>query len=61
MEMFEYDLYIPLDPACRLAYHLQKCGLRRQAFPLDWQITYSLDTVIHLFETEFNDFLRLLK
>lgn len=56
MEMFEYDLYIPLGPACRPAYHLHKCGLRRQAFPLDWQITYSLDTIIHLFETGFTDF-----
>jgi len=30
--------------------------LRVESYPLDWQMLYSLDTVIHLFKTGFNDF-----
>lgn len=54
--MYEYDLYMSIGLACRPAYHLQINDLRNEAYPLDWQMEYSLDTVIHLFKTKFIDF-----
>lgn len=54
--MYYYDLYIPLGITCRSAYHLQANDLRNEAYPLDWQMSYSLTTVIHLFKTQFRDF-----
>jgi hypothetical protein len=42
--------------ACRTAYYLKKHGLRFCANPLDWMMSYSLDTVIHLYKTGFHDF-----
>ena len=51
-----YDLFISVGDACRVAHHLQKCSLRGEAYPLDWHMEYSLDTVIDLFETDFEDF-----
>lgn len=51
-----YDLYISIGSACRPAHHLARQGLRVDAFPMDWQKEYSLDTVLHLFETSFEDF-----
>ena len=47
--------------ACRPAHQLRINGLRDEAFPLDWQKDYSLDTVIHLFETDFVDFFKNIK
>lgn len=41
---------------CRTCYHIQKNNLRFQSSPLDWMTEYSLDTVLHLFRTKFNDF-----
>lgn len=54
--MYCYDLYISVGEACRPAYHLLQNDLRNEAYPLDWMRAYSLDTVIHLFKTEFTDF-----
>lgn len=51
-----YDLYLSIGPVCRPAYHLMINDLRNEAYPLDWQMEYSLDTIIHLFQTKFNDF-----
>lgn len=51
-----YDLFISVGCACRPAYHLQANDLRNEAYPLDWMMAYSLDTVIHLFKTKFVDF-----
>lgn len=51
-----YDIYVSIGEACRPVYHLLINGLRAEAYPLDWQMGYSLDTVIHLFETKFVDF-----
>lgn len=51
-----YDLYIPIGSICRPAYHLKVNDLRDASYPLDWQLAYSLDTVIHLFKTKFEDF-----
>ncbi|SEH27921.1 DUF1796 family putative cysteine peptidase [Selenomonas sp. KH1T6] len=52
----EFDAIIPIGPACRPAHQLKLHNLRMAAFPLDWQMDYSLDTVAHLLETEFFDF-----
>lgn len=53
-----YDLYIPIGIACTPAIYLNDNDLRIRAYPLDWQMSYSLDTIIHLFKTSFNDFFR---
>ena len=55
-KMYYYDLYMSVGNACRPAYHLALNDLRNEAYPLDWQMEYSLDTVIHLFKTKFSDF-----
>ncbi len=54
--MYNYDLYLSIGSACRPAFHLKISDLRNEAYPLDWQWGYSLDTVIHLFKTKFLDF-----
>jgi|GEM_PF-2015385 len=54
--MESYDIYISVGGACRPAHHLTVNDLRNEAYPLDWQMAYSLDTVIHLFKTKFVDF-----
>lgn len=56
-----YDVYMSIGWACRPAHQLRINGLRDEAFPLDWQKDYSLDTVIHLFETDFVDFFKNIK
>ncbi|PHU40939.1 Putative papain-like cysteine peptidase [Pseudobutyrivibrio sp. AR14] len=56
-----YDVYMSIGWACRPAHQLRINGLRDEAFPLDWQKDYSLDTVIHLFETNFEDFFKNIK
>lgn len=51
-----YDVCISVGDACHPAFHMVTNDLRDKAHPLDWQKDYSLDTVIHLFETKFADF-----
>ena len=51
-----YETVFSVGPACRPAFHLQYNHIRTSAFPLDWQMGYSLDTVIHLLKTNFSDF-----
>lgn len=52
----ELDLIFSIGPACRPAYHLKQHFLRLFSCPLDYQMSYSLDTVLHLFHTSFKDF-----
>lgn len=54
--MRSYDLFLSIGPACRPAWYLQYNNLRQIASPLDWQMAYSLDTVIQLFRTSFSTF-----
>jgi hypothetical protein len=54
----KYDIILSIGPACRVAYYLKKCSLRLCAAPLDWMMSYSLKTVLHLIETDFNDFFK---
>lgn len=50
------DLIFSIGPACRPAYYLKMNFLRTFASPLDWQMSYSLDTCLHLFQTSFRTF-----
>ena len=50
------DVVFSIGPACRPAYHLASNGFRKFAAPLDWQMGYSLETVLQLFKTGFYDF-----
>jgi len=53
---FIFDIILSVGVACRPAHYLKKHDLRFCANPLDWMMAYSLDTVIHLYKTKFNDF-----
>ena len=53
---FIFDIILSVGIACRPAYYLKKYNLSICANPLDWMMSYSLDTVIHLYETVFDDF-----
>ena len=53
---FAYDIVLSVGEHCRPMYYLKKHGLRFCANPLDSMGFYSLDAVIHLFKTGFNDF-----
>lgn len=55
-EKIKVDCMIPIGEACRPCQHLRKNNLRISAFPLDWMMSYSLETAIHFFETKFADF-----
>lgn len=50
------DLIFSIGPACRPAYYLKMNFLRTFACPLDWQMNYSLDTCLHMFQTNFETF-----
>lgn len=52
----ELDLIFSIGPACRPAYHLKHNFLRLFSCPLDWQMNYSLNTCLHLFQTSFKTF-----
>ncbi len=54
--MERFDLCIPIGRSCRPASHLINHGLRREAFPLDWIICWPIQSLPHLFETDFSDF-----
>lgn len=54
--VYKLDVIFSVGVACRPAYHLKSNGLRFFASPLDWMNRYSLDTVLHLFDTSFEDF-----
>ncbi len=50
------DFMLSIGPECRPAMNLRSNHLRDFSSPLDWMMSYSLDTVLHLFRTGFNDF-----
>jgi len=53
---YVFDVIFSLGNACRPAYHLQKNQLRFFANPLDWVTSYTLDTAVYMYQSEFNDF-----
>ena len=50
-----FDIILSVGAECRPAYYLKKYDLRVCKNPLDW-MSCSLDTVVHLHRTKFNDF-----
>lgn len=52
----DFDVAFSVGEACQPAFHLSRLHLRTEAFPLDWQMGYNLDTVLHLLSTNFIDF-----
>ena len=53
--MTKYDTYVPIGNKCISATALEKLGLRKESFPLDW-IMIGMPTVLHLFTNHFNEF-----
>ncbi|MCI9846581.1 DUF1796 family putative cysteine peptidase [Flavobacterium pectinovorum] len=53
---YEFDIIFSLGNSCRPAYYLRKHKLRIYANPLDWMMVYSLETVVNLYQSKFNDF-----
>ena len=53
---YDFDVILSIGPACRPARYLENHNLRFCANPLDWMMSYSLDTVIYLYQTKFKDF-----
>lgn len=51
-----FGLIFSIGSACKPAYQLKCNNLRPFAAPLDYQMGYSLRTVLHLFQTKFEDF-----
>lgn len=58
---FKPDLVISLGAACRSAHYMQKFGLRKGSFPLDWMMNYSLSDAKILFLSEFRIFFANIK
>ena len=50
------DFIISLGPACETVRHLRNYNLTFVSNPLDWMAGYSLDTIEHLFKTNFKDY-----
>lgn len=53
---YVFDIIFSVGNFCRPAYYLKKHELRLYANPLDWMMLYSLDTVVNLYDSKFNDF-----
>jgi hypothetical protein len=53
---YVFDVIFSAGVDCRPAHYLQKHHLRLCANPLDWMMSYSLDTVFHLYQSKFEDF-----
>ena len=51
-----FGVIFSIGSACKPAYQLKCNHLRPFAAPLDYQMEYSLRTVLHLFQTKFEDF-----
>jgi hypothetical protein len=55
-EIDEVDFIISMGEACRVAHHLRQNDLRYVANPLDWMMDYTLDSALHWFKNDFDDF-----
>ena len=56
LENIEVDVIVGFGAACRVAAALQRNNLRVFANPFDWQMNYSLDTVIELLKNQGKTF-----
>lgn len=48
----QVDYIVCFGSNCQVAYHLKRNNLRFHSNPFDWQVNYSLDTVINLLKTK---------
>ena len=55
-EPYFCDFMMSIGPHCRPAINMRYNNRRDLSSPLDWMMDYSLETVIHLFRCEFDDF-----
>lgn len=55
-EKIQVDLIMSVGSSCRAARNLQDNSLRYLASPLDWMCCYSLETVLALFQSGFENF-----
>lgn len=53
---FKVDCVFSLGKHCRPAHHIDKHGMRFQAAPFDWMMSYSLDEVLKQIESKFKHF-----
>lgn len=53
---YVFDAIFSVGNFCRPAEYLKEHELRLCANPLDWMMLYSLETVVHLYQSKFNDF-----
>lgn len=53
----EQTEYISLGKDCCIAYHLQKLGIRKNAYPLDWLKAKTMGHIYTLIKNDFLDFL----
>lgn len=49
--------YISLGRDCCVAYHLQKLGVRRAAYPFDWLLQEKKGSLTEIIRNDFRDFL----
>ena len=56
LDPIPFDILLSVGPACRPAQQIKAAGLRFTAAPMDWMQLYSLNTFLHLFQTDFSDF-----
>lgn len=54
-EGYNFKHYISLGYFCSVALELEKCGLRSQSSPFDWNITWSFKGVIEAINNRFED------
>lgn len=50
------DFLLSAGPACRPGYHLRENGYRLFSSPLDWMMTYSLETYIDVLKRHFHGY-----
>jgi hypothetical protein len=55
--MEEQVEYISLGKDCCIAYHLEKLGLRKHAYPFDWLKAKTMGHIYTLIKNDFLDFL----
>lgn len=55
--MQEMDVFLSIGPNCRPISYLRDYGLTWFAAPSDWYLFRDLDTLIHLYQIHFSDFL----
>lgn len=50
-------VYVSLGNSCSIAYNLNLCNLRGEAYPFDWVRVTNLNNITSLIENKFEDFL----